>query len=348
MERLINNRGCRDLSECTMSQIRQTELNSVKQRLMELSGCGIFGRVSNQHWTRAYQVSYDLMEAPDAPWPTVQALRTAVRKRLPKELPYITEREESLLKRMILFGGTAPLMAEDDMIAAETLIRRLWCSCVVQDNGPIYVRLARPLMMPVLKCLSSQTYQETRLKMYALTATLHSMLYLHGVLYADPAIQQLSGHLTSGQDEAGRRVLYRFLRAEFDYCQDRQGNLVLVHPGVAQPEKMMAALSGPRYQAADYAREMIVGGIGEELREESAATDMLRAELSETLQPGMNAGSMVDDVKILIKQGATHEQLMELMQDKLATQMNTRLENALRKVEMDTVRWQTAPSRRLN
>ena len=331
-----------------MSQIRQTELNSLKQRLADLSGCGIFGRVSNQHWTRAYQASFDLMEAPDAPWPTVQALRAAVRKRLPRELPYITEREESLLKRMILFGGTSPLMMEDDMVAAETLVRRLWCSCVLQDDGPVYIRLADTLMVPVMKCLSSQRHQETRLKMYALTATLHSMLYLHGVLYADPAIQQLSGQLTSGRDETGMRMLYRYLRAEFDYCRDSQGNLVLIHPGVAHPERMMAALSNPYYQAQDYAREMIVGGIGEELQEETAATDMLRAELSQTLQPGYSAGSMVDDVKILVKQGATHEQLMELIHDKLATQMNTRLENALRKVELDTVRWQTATSRRLN
>ena len=337
-----------DLRECTMSQMKQSEIRNLKHQLSQMSGVSIYGHASAQQWTRAYQLSYDMMEAPDKPWPALKTLRTSVRKRLTRELPLITEREEALLKRIILFGGTTPLFSDDELGAAESLIRRLWCSCVLRDDGKMYLHIADTLMNPLFKCMSDEKYPETRIRIYTLSATLHSMLYLHGMMYADPAVQHLKGQLLLEDDAVSLRMLYRFLRAEFDYCLDGQGNLVLIHPGVMQPKKMLAAISNAQYQAQDYAREMIIGGMGEELHEEMAATDILRSELSQALQPGYNPMSMVDDLKILVKQGATHEQLTELVRDKLATQMNDRLENALRKVEMDTVRWQTAVPRRMN
>ena len=86
----------------------------------------------------------------------------------------------------------------------------------------------------------------------------------------------------------------------------------------------------------------------EPAKEEAAAEEILRTELGFALQPGYNPGTMVNDLKFLIKQGATHEQLSALISDKLAVQMTPRIEDALRRAEAETVRWQSTATRRLN
>ena len=348
MERLLENHRAQDLQENTMSSLKEMSLDELRRLLSEQSGLSIFGKASSQRWMDAYRYSYALMESGKETLPTVVKLRASVKKQLPAELPLITEQEENLLKRALVFGGTTPLFVEEEMAPAESLIRRLWCSGFQRDDGQIFLRVAEPLIKPMLKIMAEDAYREMRAKVFAMSATLHSMIYLHGMLYAQPAINHLSEHLLPVKDEAHLRALHRYILAEYDYCRDSQGNLVLMHPGVVQPEKMLSSLSNASYQSPDYTREMIIGGIGELLKEEEAATAILRSELGFALQPGYNAATMVNDLKLLIKQGASHEQLAELLRDKLAVRMTPQLENALRRAETDTVRWQSAPSGRLN
>ncbi len=348
MERIIGDLSSNDLKDCTMSRIRENELERIKTRLSEQSGHSIYGRGSAQYWTLAYQNSYDHAESADGAWPTLPALKAAVKQRLPYEAALITEREEALLKRLLFFGGMSPLFSDEEVPSADSLVKRLWCSCVLKDNGQVFLKVAEPLLKPIVTALTSEGYQEMRAKIYALSATLHSMVYLHGMLYAEPAITHLSEHMFSERGEDKMRMLYRYLKAEFDYCLDSQGNLVLVHPGLIHPETMLNSISNAQYQSKDYTREMIIGGMSELLKEESAAEDILRSELEYSLQPGYNPGVMVNDIKFLIKQGVTHEQLSEYVNDKLAVRMTPRLENALRRAETDTVRWQSTTDRRLN
>ena len=331
-----------------MSRIRESEIEALRIRLSCCKGESIFGKGSSQAWMKAYQSSYEYSEHPGAEWPKLTEIRSRVKNQLTAELPLITEREEALLRRILLFGGASPLFSDDEMPAADSLIRRLWCSCITRDNGQLIIRLADVLLKPVLMILVGDDYSETRKKVYALSATLHSMVYLHGMLYAEPIISHMLDRLLTKRDNQSINILYRYLKAEFDYCFDSQGNLVLMHAGLIHPERMLASISHARYQAADYTKEMIIGGISELLKEEAAAENILKSELGFALQPGYNAGMMVNDIKFLIKQGATHDQLSALVSDKLAVRMTPSIENALKRVETDTVRWQSYTDRRLN
>ena len=348
MERIIEDRQYKDLKECTMSRFRENEFDAVRTRLSGQTGESIFGKGSSQFWMKAYQASYDHSERSDTSWPSLSEVRTRVKRQITIELPLVTEREEALLRRLLLFGGVTPLFSDDEMLAADSLLKRLWCSCVTRDNGQVLIRLADVLLKPVLTVFANEKYTEARAKVYALSATLHSMVYLHGMLYAEPIISHMSERLLTQRDEQHTNILYRYLKAEFDYCLDSQGNMVLMHPGLIHPERMLASISNARFQATDYTREMIIGGISELLKEEAAAEEILRSELGFALQPGYNPGMMVNDLKFLIKQGATHDQLSALISDKLAVRMTPRIENALRRVETDTVRWQSNANRRLN
>ena len=331
-----------------MSRIRENEFDAVRTRLSYQKGESIYGKGSSQFWMKAYQDSYDHSERPDTSWPLLTEVRSRVKNQIAIELPLVTEREEGLLKRLLLFGGVTPLFSDDEMLAADSLLKRLWCSCVTRDNGQLLIRLADILLKPVLAVFADDSYAETRKKVFALSATLHSMVYLHGMLYAEPIISHMSDRLLTKHDDQHINILYRYLKAEFDYCLDSQGNMVLMHTGLIHPERMLASISNAQYQAADYTREMIIGGISELLKEEAAAEEILRSELGFALQPGYNPGMMVNDLKFLIKQGATHDQLSALISDKLAVRMTPRIENALRRVETDTVRWQSNANRRLN
>ncbi len=348
MERIIDDKQYKDLKECTMSRIRENEYEAVRKRLGNQSGESIFGKGSSQCWMKAYQDSYEHAEISGDSWPSLAEVRARVKRQIPAELPLVTEREEALLKRLMLFGGVTPLFSDDEMLAADSLLKRLWCSCITRDNGQMLIRLADVLLKPVLTVLADESYTETRTKVYALSATLHSMVYLHGMLYAEPIISHMCSRLLTEHDEKHINLLYRYLKAEFDYCFDSQRNMVLMHPGLIHPERMLASISNAKFQATDYTREMIIGGISELLKEEAAAEEILKNELGFALQPGYNPGMMVNDLKFLIKQGATHDQLSDLISDKLAVRMTPRIENALKRVETDTVRWQSNTNRRLN
>ena len=348
MERMIGDCRHNDLKECTLSRMKENKYSKIRKRLGDLSGFSIYGIGSAQHWTQVYEYSYLCMEKAGQEWPKLPTLRASIKKQIHLEYPLITEQEEALLKRVIAFGGSSPLFTDDELLAADSLIRRMWCNCIVLDNGQISLHVSDNLAPRLIVLMTDPTVREERNKLYALNATLRSMVYLHGMLYAEPAITHISHHLFSNCDCLEKRFIYRYLKAEFDYCVDKQGNLVLIHPGLIHPERMLSSISNAKYQAADFSREMVIGGMNELLREEYAAEDILKAELGFVLQPGYSAGSMVNDVKFLIKQGATHEELADLISDKLAVQMTPRLENALKRAEMDTVRWQNTADRRLN
>ena len=213
MERLIENRRYDDLKECTMSRLQEGEFDAVKTRLSSHAGESIFGRGSSQNWMRAYQNSYDFSE--DDEWPTLPGLRSRVRKRMEDEIPLVTEREEALLKRLLLFGGTSPLFNDEEAAPAESLTKRLWGTCVVRDNGQIFLKLADVLIKPMLSAAVSDGFQEKRARIYALTATLRSMVYLHGMLYAEPAVAHLTERMMPEHDRPQTDLIYRYLKAEY-------------------------------------------------------------------------------------------------------------------------------------
>ena len=348
MERIISEHQYKDLKECTLSRMKENRFDEIRARLSSLSGSSIYGRGASQHWTQVYEYSYLNAEKAGEPWPKLQTLRAGIKKQIRLEYPLITEIEEAVLKRVIAFGGYSPLFSDDELTAADSLVKRFWCSCIVHDSGQISLHVPEALAPTLIVVMTDAAVRADRNKMYALNATLRSMVYLHGMLYAEPAITHLSQHILGIENASEKKLIYRYLKAEFDYCVDRQGNLVLIHPGLIHPERMISSISNAKYQATDFSREMVIGGMNELLREEYAAEDILKSELGFVLQPGYNAGTMVNDVKFLIKQGATHEQLSALISDKLAVQMTPRLENALKRAEMDTVRWQNTTGGRLN
>jgi len=333
-------------AERTSSALSEDRLNLCASRLAALSGVGIYGKSAAQSLSDAYKASYYSVTGERAP--ALPELRKLVRGQLPHEFPLVSGREESLLQRLLIFEGKTRLFAREETLPALSLVKRLWCAVTLDSEGAFWLKLYKPLIPLILSAASSDGFAEMRRKVFALEATVHSLLYLHGVLYAQPTVTGFMNNVLKDRTPRTRDYVTRCLMAQFDYVYDRQGNMLLVHDGLAEPDRVIPDLTEPLFQDQSFTMQMILGGMNEMLSEEAPAIEALTQVLKGVLQPEYTAAAVANDLKLLAKQGAPLEALSDLIRDKLLTAMPIRLENALRRLVMDTVRWEGAQSARLN
>ena len=317
----------------------QRDESCIRQLTQACDRGSIFGRGSARTWQEAYEGSYLALENQSPEGPGAEALRRAVKNSLSKELPLISIREEMLLQRLIIFGGSFPVIDPDEYPAALSLVRRLWCTVRQVNQGTFMISLHESLGGRIASIMQTPEYHERRQNLFTLSATLHSLLYLSGFYFAQTMIGQLMREHQDVFSEKEKLYLMRFLMVEFDYLWNGQRELVLLHPGLCCPEEVISAMSGLSFQEPHFTHQMILDGMREMLQEERPAVDALRAELEGALQPEYSAEDTVNELKLLVKQGAGFEDLRAILADQMATAFHPGILAALRRLEAETVRW---------
>ena len=299
---------------------------------------GIFGQGSSRTWQSAYETSYLSGEKAGAQ-ADLNTVRRTVRDSLARELPLISVREEMLLQRMMIFGGSSPVFEQEEYAPALSLIRRLWCTARQPEGGGVLLTVPTQLSSRMARIMQRPDYQQSRQKMFTLTATLHSLLYLDGFFFAQALSDQFPGAKLPDSSPLDALYLNRFLMSEFDYVWNAQREMILVHPGLSRPEEIISPMSGTSYQEPHFSHQMILDGMREMLEEERPAVEALRAELEGALQPQYPADETVNDLKLLAKQGASVEDLQTVLSEKMATVFHPGILSALRRLHSEVVPW---------
>ena len=300
---------------------------------------GIFGQGSSRTWQEAFETSYLAAENPASGAADAARVRRAVRDGLPRELPLISVREEMLLQRIMIFGGTSPLFDPEEYPAALSLVRRMWCTVREISPGAAAITLHESLGGRIAAVMQTPEYHERRQKMFTLSTTLHRQLYPKGVLFARTMISQLFRENRGLFSEKEKLYLNRFLMVEFDYAWNAQGDMILLHPGLCCPEEVISSMSGLSFQEPHFTHQMILDGMRELLEEERPAVEALRAELEGALQPEYGAEETVNELKLLVKQGAGPDDLREVLDARMATAFHPGILSALGRLQTETVRW---------
>lgn len=127
----------------TMSVLKAQELEACEKRLASLPDFGLFGDCDDARAETLWACSYDAQEHPRATTlHTARSLQAQVLTVLPAEAALLSPMEHSLLERLLILEGEAELMDLGEMSAAESLVRRLWCTVRLLEDNRVLVRLA--------------------------------------------------------------------------------------------------------------------------------------------------------------------------------------------------------------
>ena len=331
----------------TMSVMRERQLEACQDRLYRCPAQGIFGKLCADEAQDLFYLSYYAQEIKTRV-PDQEELKRLVLKRAEKEACYLSPREDDLMKRILMGGGEAYLNDWDEISAAEALISRLWCTLQIMDEDTARVCLAEELIAPVTKAMLSEQYAETRKRLFSFDATLHSLLYLSGFLHASVPLTHFYQNMNQDGDAVTALHIARYLRAAFDYTQTPEGEILLLHPGLADPEHLLATLSKMPPTEVAITREMMLGGLNGLLPEEVASCETMRGALMGAVRPEYDEEEALEDLRMMAKQGASLTEMREVMESMLCVLPTPRMLEALTQLHLQTVRWIGMPPAVLN
>ncbi len=324
----------------TMSLMRERQLEACQDRLVSYPERGIFSdEAGGAGFYALWQRSYDALESPA--WLTREEARAKVLARLPREAGFLSACEHDLVCRMLIGDGETELLAPEEVTASESLIARLWCA-VSQNEDSVLLRLEAPLLKPLSKAMATDEHAALRALIFRFDGMLHSLLYLTGFLHADIPAQKLCA-LVPDKSEHDALLAARHLRASFDYID--LGGVVLTHPGLAEPERMIDKLCSQEMSGVlGVTPDMMQGGMLGILPEERPACEALAGALTDAVRPEFAPDEVVDDLRILAKQGAPIAEMEEVLAASLCQMPTPSMRALLSQVHLTSVRWAGMPA----
>ena len=329
-----------DWCEKTMSMIREKQYEACELRLSGGSNVGLFSSQATDADAQALlEGSYYASEqTATTALATLEDLRAQVLTRLPLEAMYLSQAESELLERLLISEGRLTSSNWDAIDAAEALVSRLWC--VFVDEGDNWtLELPEPLREPLLAAIHQLEKQDARTRCFRYDATLHGLLYIAGFLHSSQPVDFFLRDVIKRDDELARSIAYRYLKATFEYMDDLGGEVILLHPGLADPYRLLRRLGSQEVFALQLTQEMIAGGMNGIFPEEVPLHEAMRGALLGSLRPECDVDESAEDLRMLAKQGVPLPEMEAVMASMLCVLPNDAMRYALRRLYESTPRW---------
>lgn len=330
-----------------MSVLQEKQLEACQDRLMRRPPVSIFDTEKEEEARLIFSASFYAQEMRER-FPGINALRRKVMAFLPREVCLLSAEEDALVKRM-LSGNNETLLAEwTEISAAEALIARLWCTLEIRDDETAALKLHPSLAEPITEAMLSETYTALQRLLFSFSATLHSLLYLSGFLHATVPAAHFCEMVKDMPLPHAETFIDRYMRAAFDYTQTNIGEMLLLHPGLADPNHLLMNLSGIRPTAIHLTQEMMLGGMNGILPEEVASSENMRGMLDGAVRPDLDVDEALEDLRMMAKQGASIDEMKEVLESMLFVMPTPGMLSALSQLHLQTVRWMGIKSAVLN
>ena len=328
-----------DWSDNTFSVLREKQFEACERRLANHLKINLFSPLATdvyaQQW---FEQSYYASEIPGKQLMTVKKLRSLVLSLLPHEAHYLSSAENALLEQLLLMGGRLTSKNWEEIPAAEALACRLWCS--YSSAGDAWtLELAAGLREPLVKAFSAEKHASARTRAFRYDVTIHGLLYITGFL---PSLQprEIFKNDVIQADSAWAGVIAdRYLKASFEYIMDEKEQLVLLHPALADPYRLLWMLGGTVNAAVTLTQESLLGGMNGMLAEEVGLHESMQRELLGNLRPEWSADEAADDLRYLVKQNVSFRELEGVMASMLCIRPTAAMRDALQNLYNNTPRW---------
>ena len=322
----------------TMSVLRQEQLEACEKRLSALPQVTVFDIDDDLRTEEIWRCSYDAQEHPNMEaLHTRTALRAQVLGSLAAEAALLSVEEHLLLERLITLNGTAELIDWEETSAAESLVRRLWCT-ITRRDGRIIVHLPEALLPPLTLALASHQHQELREKLMRHDAVIRGLLYIGGMLHYEEPLYHLMNDVLADSYAGDLNLALRYLRTAYDYTYDRNGDMLLLHPGLADPEQLLR-LHPPAELSIELSEDAMRGAVDGLLPEEEPLFEKLYGLFAGATRPELTPEGAAEDLLMLAKQGVSLEEMQEVLGTLLSVQPTREMRDAVRLVHGHTPRW---------
>ena len=339
---MLRQRDTRPLrwTDKTMSVMRADQLETCEKDLAGLpSRCIFEPECGNIDAEKLYDLSFFAEEDRKASahrlYPslhTVEQLRNRVLHTFVQECALLSVEEHDLLVRAVLFGGRTPLTDWNELIPARALARRLWCRVEGTGDNTVLI-MPHQLCASALLLLAGDSHKKVRTIIEQVHEGIENNLYLLGAVQASGPARHMSSLLQDTFAGGYPVLINRFLLAGYDYVYDRSGNLLLIHPGLADPERMMGTTGAEMnpealVQASDSINDL-----------ESPLYDRMLGLLIDVTRPEIAPEDAVEDLIILAKQEVPWKDMMEVLSSLLICQPTPKMCAALKDISDRVPRW---------
>ena len=326
----------------TMSVLRANQLEACEKYLAGLPcRCLFDGDCTDADAEAFYQLSYFPREdrkRPDIVLHTVEQLRVRVLSSLSPEMALLSPEEHDLMVRLVLFGGKLSLHDWEELIPARSLVRRLWCRTGMEDGVRI-LYMPHQLCASALLLLAGDGHKKIRDIVEQIQENIDNSLYLMGMTQAAGPMLHLQSLLKDTYAENRPDLIERMLFSAFDYIFDGEGRLILIHPGLADPDAMlssMPAASGACQEMSGKALRDASDSIGDL---ESPLYEQMLFSIADAVRPELTAEDAVEDLIILAKQDVPFSDMKEVLSSMLVSLPTADMLKALRDLSDRIPRW---------
>lgn len=326
--------------EMTMSMMREKQFEACERRLFAHPGVALFApEATDQDAQALYDASFDKMGEPKGlRLVTIDQLRTLVMARLPMEALFLGTGEYQLLEKLLINDGTLQLSDWDDIGAAEALVSRLWCSFFTRGDD-WFLCLPKALHEPLLSIIATPEATQSRERLFRYDATIHGLLYIAGLLHAAQAIDFFMQGVMRRDDAAARDIARRYLQASFEYITDGNGDMILLHPGLADPYQLVRRQAVGELGAFEMTQDMVAGGMNGMFPEEAPLHQAMCAALYGALRPDYDVNETAEDLRMLAKQGVPLAEIESVLESTVAVLPTPEMLGAVRRLYEGTPRW---------
>ena len=122
----------------------------------------------------------------------------------------------------------------------------------------------------------------------------------------------------------------RYLKASFEYIADEKRRIVLLHPALADPYRLLWTLGGQVNAAITLTEESLLGGMNGMLAEEVTLHESMLGELYGNMRPEWRADEAADDLRFLVKQNVSYKELESVMASMLCIRPTEAMLTALK------------------
>ena len=195
------------------------------------------------------------------------------------------------------------------------------------------------LCASALLLLAGDGHKKIRDAVDTVRESIDNSLYLMGMMQASGPMLHLQPLLRETYAENRPDLIERMFLSGFDTMYDDAGRLMLIHPGLADPQGMLHQLPA----AAAACQELT----GEELRRASDSLNDLENPLYEKMlflvqdavRPELTPEDAVEDLMILAKQDVSFEDMKEVLSSVLVSLPTEEMLKALREISARVPRW---------
>ena len=329
-----------DWCEMTMSMMREKQFEACERRLSAHPGVSLFSDEATEADAQAlFTDSFDDVRGESQyTLASLEMLRACVMERLPVEALFISNGEVQLLEKLLINEGSLLLGDWDDIGAAEALVSRLWCSFHA-DGDDWTLLLPEKLHEPILNALNSPESAVIRERLFRYDATIHGLLYIAGLLHSAQPIGFFTHEVMQREDALAVQIARRYLQSSFEYVTDANGDLILLHPGLADPYRLVSKQATDGIFTLELSQEIIAGGMNGILPEEVPLHEAMCGALQGALRPEYDLSEAAEDLRMLAKQGVSLREMESVMSSMLAVMPGEAMRSALTALHQRTPHW---------